>query len=277
MSRHDLTDAEWNAIRHFLPSRSGGKPGRPWKEHRTVINGILWILHTGSAWRDLPQEFGCWQTVYNRFRRWVNENLWDRIYARLLRRADEVGQIDRSLWCADGSVIRAHRAAAGMLPQSDENDELNALGRSRGGYSTKLHLLTDGEGTVLACTATPGQRHDSTEFECLLANCVLSMHLTNKRPAAIAGDKGYSSHAIRESIRSRGIEPVIASKSNETRQDDFDKKTYKRRNIVERAIGWLKESRRIATRYDKLTSSYLAFVQLAAMRRLMKTCLRDSA
>ena len=274
MSRHDLTDEEWTAIRHSLPSRSRG---RPWADHRRVINGILWVLHTGSPWRDLPAEFGCWQTVYNRFRRWINENVWDRMYERLIKRADALDQIDRSVWCADGSVVRAHRAASGMLPQSDENDELNALGRSRGGYSTKVHLLTDANGIVLACTATPGQRHDSTEFECLMANCVLSLHHTNKRPQGIAGDKGYSSHAIRESICNLGIQPIIPTKSNEHPNPDFDKEQYRRRNIVERAIGWLKESRRVATRYDKLTSSYLAFVQLAAMRKLIKLCLRDSA
>ena len=270
MSRHDLTDEEWNAIRYFLPSRAAGKRGRPWANHRRVINGILWILHTGSPWRDLPSEFGCWRTVYNRFRRWNNENVWDQIYQRLIKRADALDQIDRSLWCADGSVVRAHRAAAGMLPQSGENDELNALGRSRGGCSTKLHLLTDANGTVLACTATPGQRHDSTEFECLLANCVLSIHRTSKRPKGIAGDKGYSANAIRESLGGRGIQPVIPTKSNEAQVDGFDKAQYRRRNIIERVIGWLKESRRVATRYDKLTSSYLTFVQLAAMRRLLK-------
>ena len=63
MSRHDLTDVEFNAIRVYLPSQSVGSLGRPWKDHRTVINGILWILATGSPWRDLPCEFGKWQTV----------------------------------------------------------------------------------------------------------------------------------------------------------------------------------------------------------------------
>ena len=110
-----------------------------------------------------------------------------------------------------------------------------------------------------------------------MANCVLSLHHTNKRPQGIAGDKGYSSHAIRESICNLGIQPIIPTKSNEHPNPDFDKEQYRRRNIVERAIGWLKESRRVATRYDKLTSSYLAFVQLAAMRKLIKLCLRDSA
>ncbi|MEM6779919.1 MAG: IS5 family transposase, partial [Planctomycetota bacterium] len=134
----------------------------------------------------------------------------------------------------------------------------------------KIHVLCDGQGTLQAITATGGQRHESTEFENLLANCELSLHRYENRPEAIAGDKGYSSLAIRESLRDRCIEPVIGSKSNETRDDEFDCDAYRRRNIVERLIGWLKESRRVATRYDKLTCSYLAIVQLAAMRRAIK-------
>jgi transposase len=157
-----------------------------------------------------------------------------------------------------------------MIPQSEENDELNALGRSRGGYSTKLHVLTDINGTLLAVTATPGQRNESTEFANLLANCELSLHRYDRRPNAIAGDKGYSSNEIRQRIEELSITPVIPTRSNETPDNAFDRQAYRSRNIVERLIGWLKESRRIATRYDKLTSSYLAFVQLASMRRLIR-------
>ena len=270
MPRHDVTEREWNAIRHLLPKQHPGKAGRPWADHRMVINGIFWILKTGSPWRDLPEVFGRWQTVYARFRRWTDEGLWDRIYRTMLKRVDKLEKIDRTLWCVDGSVIRAHRCASGMVPQSDENDELNAVGRSRGGYSTKIHVLCDGRGILLSVTATGGQRHESTEFENLIANCELSLHRYGNRPEAIAGDKGYSSLVIRESLRNRFIEPVIGSKSNESRDETFDRDAYRRRNIVERLIGWLKESRRVATRYDKLTCSYLAFVQLAAMRRLVK-------
>ena len=154
MSRHDLTDGEWSAIRHCLPSQSKVRRGRPWADHRQVINGILWVLHTGSPWRDVPERYGKWQTVYNRFRRWINENLWDRIYDKLIGQADAIGRIDRSLWCVDGTIVRAHRSASGMLPQSEEFDELNAVGRSRGGYSTKLHVLTDANGNLLSWTAT---------------------------------------------------------------------------------------------------------------------------
>lgn len=270
MSRHDLTDREFDAMRHLLPAQGKPHRGRPWSNHRTIINGILWILHTGCPWRDLPSEFGKWQTVYNRFRRWINEGLWDRIFSHLLHRLDSLGKIERSLWCVDGTIVRAHRSASGMIPQSEENDELNALGRSRGGYSTKLHVMTDAKGTLLAVTATGGQRHESTEFERLLENCELSLHRRSKRPDALAGDKGYSSGAIRQLIRRLAIHDVIPTRTTETADADFSRETYRKRNIVERAIGWLKESRRIATRYDKLTSSYLAFVQLAAIRKLIK-------
>lgn len=270
MPRHGLTDREFVAIRHLLPKEHSGKRGRPWISHRTVIDGVLWILKTGSPWRDLPESFGKWQTIYARFRRWSDEGLWDRMYHTILKRVDRLEKIDRSLWCFDGSVIRAHRCASGMIPQSEENDELVALGRSRGGYSTKIHVLCDGNGTLLGITAIGGQRHEPTEVENLIDQCILSVHRYDSRPEAIAGDKGYSSNAIRSYLDKLGIEPIIGTKKNEQRDEAFDRESYARRNIVERLIGWLKESRRVATRYDKLALSYLTFVLLAALQRAMK-------
>ncbi len=80
MPRHDLTEREFNAIRYLLPTQKTKRRGRPWMDHRTAINGIMWILKTGAPWRDLPAEYGKWQTVYARFRRWTNDGLWLRIY-----------------------------------------------------------------------------------------------------------------------------------------------------------------------------------------------------
>ncbi|QDT08289.1 IS5 family transposase [Planctomycetes bacterium K23_9] len=270
MSRHDLTDDAWNAIRYLMPSRSKSRRGRPWFDHRQLINGVLWILQTGAPWRDLPVEFGNWKTVYNRFRRWVKEGLWDKLFRKLLRRMDQLGNIDRTVWCVDATVTRAHRSAAGMAKQSEENDKTHALGRSRGGYSTKLHVMTDARGTLLSITATGGQRHESQEFDNLYEHCQVSVHFYRDRPAAIAGDKDYGSAAIRESIENRSIEAVMPTRANETVNEEFDRDCYRKRNIVERLIGWLRESRRIATRYDKLPESYLAFIKLAAIRRMLK-------
>ena len=277
MSRHDLTDGEWNAIRDFLPPERPRKAGRPWNSHRQVINGILWVVSLGSPWPDLPEEFGKWKTVYNRFRRWLKEGLWDRILKCLLHRLDRKGLIDRDLWCVDGSLVRAHHAAAGANTESTEIAVNQGLGRSRGGFSTKLHLLTDGVGTPLGATITAGQRNESIEFQNLM-NTVPTTWLSDPdwRPGAIAGDKGYSKLHIRQWLRLHNIQDVIAKRRNETGSNQFDPSLYRRRNVVERAIGWLKQSRRVATRYDKTAGSYLAVVKIAIIRRLLKTQLRET-
>jgi transposase len=205
-----------------------------------MINGILFVLRTGIPWRDLPKEFGKWQTVYKRFRLWIDQGLWSRIVSKIIDRLLAYGAIDFELWCVDGTVIRAHRAASvarkdGRTPE--ENAEKHALGRSRGGYSTKLHILTDGQGIPLAVTATGGQCHEAPEFENVLKSSAISIFRLATRPEAIAGDKAYSSATIREYISKRGISPVIPTRSNESSRNDFDQDLYKARNVIERLIG----------------------------------------
>lgn len=269
MSRHSLTDREWNTIRNFLPAERPNRKGRSWCPHRQIISGIFWILTTGAAWRDVPEEFGKWSTVYGRFRRWKNEGLWDRIHRRLLGRFDHGGRIDRLLWCVDGSVVRAHRVAAGAL-QRFGGGELQALGRSRGGFSTKLHVVTDANGILLSVTLTPGQSSEAPEFAHVMQAVAVRSRARTRRPSAVAGDKAYSTRAIRGWLSARSITAVIPKRSNELYECDFSAVNYRRRNIVERTIGRLKEYRRVATRFDKHASSYLAFIKLAATRMMLK-------
>lgn len=272
MSRHNLTDRVWKSIRVYLPAERSGRAGRPWKSHRQVINGIVFVLRTGIAWADLPSEFGKYKTVYNRFRRWVKSGLWQRIFENLIAGLLRDGEIDFEVWCVDGTVIRAHKAAAGAKKGRltvEENATKQALGRSRGGYSTKLHLLTDGQGIPLAVTATPGQRNEGPEFPNLMAACSINMFRKANRPSAIAGDKAYNTKKIRAEIKQLDIEDVIPKNSNQIRDPKFDKKTYKLRNIVERSIGWIKENRRIATRYEKIIDNYLAMVHIAIVRMIL--------
>ena len=112
MKRHALTDAQWALIEDIFPKNSA-KAGRPWEPHRQIFDGILWILKTGAAWRDLPANFGPWQTVYDRFRRYERDGTLDQIVDHLHIVLSEAGQIDDSLFCIDGSNIRAHRCAGG--------------------------------------------------------------------------------------------------------------------------------------------------------------------
>jgi transposase len=130
-----------------------------------------------------------------------------------------------------------------------------ALGRSRGGFSTKIHVAVNEDGQPAKLHLTEGQRHDVTCGEILLEGL---------EPEFVIGDKGYDSDPLRNKLRSMGGKPVIPSRrGHRTRR--HDRQRYKLRNVVERFINRLKLCRRVATRYDKLAATYLGFVQFASM------------
>jgi len=112
MNRHALTESQWEQLAPLLPPAKP-RTGRPNLDHRCIINGILWRLKTGAPWRDLPEPYGCWQTVYSRFRRWQLAGVWQRLLAALQAASDAAGHLDWALHFVDGSVIRAHQHAAG--------------------------------------------------------------------------------------------------------------------------------------------------------------------
>ena len=128
--RHELSDAEWARLAPLLPPQHTA--GRPFHDHRVILNGMLFRLHTGTQWRDLPERYGPWQTVYSRWRRWSREGLWDRVLAALRRDLDAAGRIDWTLWCIDGSSVRAHKAAAGAAQRGKKPAAARAR-RSRAG------------------------------------------------------------------------------------------------------------------------------------------------
>jgi len=111
--RYDLTDEQWARLEPLLP-RSEGR-GRPWHDHRRMLNAIFWILRSGAPWRDLPTEYGKFRTVHARFSKWRRDGTWDRIVRGLQTQLDAEGRLDWALWCVDGSNVRAARCAAGAL------------------------------------------------------------------------------------------------------------------------------------------------------------------
>jgi transposase len=110
--RHELSDPEWAEVACFFPPRPPKRGGR-WKDDRTLLNGVFWRLRTGAPWRDVPERYGPWQTVYHRFNSMRKAGLLDRIIERLQLRLNEEGLIDPDLFCIDGTNVRASRAAAG--------------------------------------------------------------------------------------------------------------------------------------------------------------------
>lgn len=110
MRRGDLTDMEWERLRPFLPV-SNGRCGR-WRDHRQVIDGILHRVRTGVQWRDLPERYGPWKTVYERHRLWSADGTWERLLQQIQAAADAAGEIDWDI-AVDSTIVRAHQHAAG--------------------------------------------------------------------------------------------------------------------------------------------------------------------
>lgn len=110
--RHELSDEQWAQLVAWLPPEKP-KTGRPSLAHRQVVNGILWVLRTGAPWRDLPERYGNWKTVYSRFRRWREGGVWDQVLAAVQQQADQRGEIAWEIHFVDGSIVRAHQHAAG--------------------------------------------------------------------------------------------------------------------------------------------------------------------
>ncbi|MET9425747.1 IS5 family transposase [Streptomyces sp. NPDC006540] len=278
MRRHELTDAEWELLAPWIPSAGRG---RPRAEDRRVINGMVYKIRTGASWRDLPERYGPWKTVYTRFRRYAIDGVFTRALQQIQAQADAAGDID---WLVqiDSTIVRAHQhsAATGRKGGStgDEPDD-HALGRSRGGLTTKIHLACDGRGRPLAILLTPGQRHDGICARPLLERSRVprtGLGRPRCRPDHVIADKAYSSRGFRAYLRKRGIGHTIPEKDDQKhhrrnrgrrggRPTGFDREIYRRRNTVERCFNQIKGFRGIATRYEKTATSYEAAVTLASI------------
>jgi transposase len=236
------------------------------EDHRRFVNGLLRRLHTGAPWRDIPERYGPWQSISTRFRRWRRDGTWARVLTHVLHQRERQGRLGREWWLVDATVIRASGTAGGAEKNPDEVPRLGgpkaaqleeppaqALGYSRGGFGTKVNLLVTDRGVMLGIYLTPGQQHESTAFHPLMRRVLLPRRRGARSwPAKLAGDKGYSYPHMRRWLRRHHIEPVIPTRKDQPREATFDKVSYRKRNLIERLVGWFKECRALGTRYEKL-------------------------
>ncbi|WP_307076704.1 IS5 family transposase [Streptomyces canus] len=273
-----ITDAMWDRIKPLMPADPAR--GRRWADHRRTLEAIAWKYRTCSPWRDLPDELGSFQTAHKRLIRWAVDGTWERILGAVLAAADDGEDIGWTV-SVDSTVCRAHQHAAGAekkgAPDRDEPDD-HGLGRSRGGLSTKIHLASS-RARPLALRVTAGQAGDAPAFEAVMASIRVPRSGSGRprtRPDAVLADRAYSSRAIRDHLRRRGIRAVIPQPSDQVghrlrrgraggRPPDFNAEAYKERNTVERCINRLKQWRGLAMRTDKLALAYQAALHLAAI------------
>lgn len=186
MSRYDLTDFEWRVIEPLLPNKPRGVPR---VDDRRVLNGIFWVLRSGAPWRDLPERYGPRTTCYNRFVRWRKAGVWDRMMDAITAARD--GDIQM----IDSTSVRAHQQAA-----TAKGDRDHCLGRSRGGLTTKIPAVVDGQGLPIRLSLTAGQSHDGQAADELLDRVAAG--------TIVLADKAYDADRIRASLRERGRLPT---------------------------------------------------------------------
>lgn len=214
-----------------------------------MLEGILWIVRTGSPWRDMPEHFPKWQSVYTRFRKWTRCGLWEYILSYFREHFS-----DEEYLMIDGSGVRVHQDAARIA----EGQFQQAMGRSKGGLSTKIHMACDALGYPLGFILTGAERHDVTQAKTLLRKYI-------KPGQYCLMDAGYDSDDIREFVVQNDAIAVIAYRKNRVNIPEFDNHIYKDRHQVENLFQKLKRFRRIATRYEKLQAHYAGMLAIASV------------
>jgi len=244
MSTIRIKNEQWAKIVRFLRACPDVYVGQE-AQCRRFIEGVLWIARSGSQWRLLPTEYGNWNSVYKRFGRWCDKDIWHKMHQHF---ADDP---DMEYLILDSTIVRAHPCAAGASKKNGGQAE-QALGRSVGGFSTKIHVSVDGLGNPLRFILTAGQRHDSTQAEALVIDLDFE-HLI--------ADKAYDdADFIDLIIQEYEAEAVIPSRAKRKEPREYDEHLYKERHLVECFINKIKHYRRIFSRFEKLAHRYFGFL-----------------
>ncbi|MGO4404402.1 IS5 family transposase [Bosea sp. RAF48] len=244
LDRLILRDDQWERLSpHIIgDERTRGSSGR---DNRMFVEAVLWIVRTGSPWRDLPEVFGDWNSVFRRFSRWSHKGVWWRIFAAM---SDDP---DFEYLIVDSTIIRAHQHASGAKKGAEDQ----ALGRSRGGLSTKIHMAVRGLGCPVRFSLTAGQQGDCPQAHALIEGL----------PAKVVmADAAYDADPLRREIAEKGAIAVIPNNPSRARKYPLDKHLYAQRHLIECCFSRLKQFRRVATRFEKTARHYLAVVTIAA-------------
>lgn len=239
MQEEYITSEAWNKMFKFFLTVKKIHIGKE-ENLKRFIEAIYWIARTGAQWRMLPENYGRWNSVFKRFSAWSRKGIWERLFEFCAENPDLEYQM------IDATIVRAHACAAGYGTQTIEG-----LGRSHGGFTTKIHAKVDALGNPLKFIVTPGQCSDFTKAEELIGTA---------NGSYVIGDKGYDSDEIRAKIYSQNCTPVIPGKANRKAPVKYDEHIYKERNLIEGFFSKIKYFRRVFSRFDKSIRNYASFL-----------------
>ena len=258
-ARRIVSDEIWERYAAYLPGRRPGAWGGFYAKYdnRTVLEAVLWVARTGAPWRDLPTEFGPWNTIYQRFHRWCQDGVFDDgWFARLT--ADL--ELDLDTVMVDGTFVKVHqhgtgapKGDAGTTP--DDSRAVQAVGVSRGGLTTKIVAMVDKGGQLAGFVLTPGNGHEPHSLPDLLEG--VPTH-------ELIADKAYDTNDTLALLRAREIAAVIPSRANRKAPRWCDPGVYGMRHLVANRFAALKEFRGVATRYCKRALMYGGLLNLVS-------------
>jgi transposase len=250
-----LTDAQWELLEPLFEIATEGGRGRPRRDARGVLDGILWILKTGARWCDLPRQYPPYQTCHRRFQEWVEDGTLDEALRRIAQDLKDRGGLDVREAFIDGTSAVPKKGALRWENQTREG--------------TKPMAVADRHGLPVAVCITSASPHEVT-----LVEETLDAMLIDEAPAVLVGDKAYDSDPLDERLRTElGIELVAPHKGNRKKaaiQDGRPLRRYRRCWKVERLFAWLQNYRRLVVRYERHAANFLGFVQLGCMLILMR-------
>lgn len=254
MSRHELTDQQWEQIQPLLP-KPIKRVGRPEVDPRKVLNGIIFVLKTGCAWRDMPKKYGSYTTCWRRLKQWQKWGVWERIWRKLLKQLREEQKLDFSRGFLDGSFVASKRGG-------------DFIGRTKVGKGSKIMVVTERNGLPVGFHVESAQPHEIR----LAEKTIQSVRIPSRRGAPkrrfteLVADRAYHSASFRSFLRKLGTKPVIPYRKNtkkEKRRPPSLGDGYKERWKVERCFAWMDNCRRLVVRYERYIQHYKAFCLLA--------------
>lgn len=236
---------DWEHILKVLRKRADIRTGNA-ARLRLFIEAIWFISRSGCQWRLLPRNYGHWRAVHRRFKNWNDKGVWSDLFKNTAVNADMESIM------IDSTIVRAHACSAGYKKDSQIQE---CLGRSKGGFTTKIHAVVDALGNPLKFILTPGQRNDVTQGELLVKDFKKTM---------VIADKGYDSNALIEVIEGNDSVAVIPAKKNRKVQREYDLHVYKERHLVECFFSKIKHFRRVFSRFDKTAEAFMGLLNFVA-------------